>query len=576
MHPDDLNLAFTRSLADALATLGLRHVCISPGSRNTPLIVAFAEHPDIRDWSHHDERNAGFFALGLAKASGTPVALVCTSGTAAAEYLPAVVEAHHARVPLLVLTADRPPELRDVGAPQAIDQVKLYGDAVKWYHGAGSPDVSQVRHAPSLAAHAWAEAAEAPAGPVHLDLAFREPLAPRHRGAGDSAGDSAGDMEGAAVPPRIELPMRHPSPTALADLAAELSGRRTLFVVGEIPGSATGPVATLAATAGAVVFADPQSGLRSGQVEAAVVATADLLTAAGALDRNPPEIIVRWGPIPTSKSVWRWLEDHPDVPQVVVDPGGHRDPLHSAQVMMRTDVGSTASALPWLVEPADEDWAAGWRRTDDLAAAALTTALGSEPFPNEPAVARTVMAAAPTGSLLFVGSSMPIRDIDAFGSPRPTTITILANRGASGIDGTISTALGATAAEGRPGIVLIGDVAALHDLSALADAVRLRIPLTIVVVHNDGGGIFGLLDQADPERLDAELFERHIGTPHGVDLVAVAEAVGMEAARTATVEELASLVGAGEGPRLVEIRTDRSELAPRRHRLADAVAASLG
>jgi 2-succinyl-5-enolpyruvyl-6-hydroxy-3-cyclohexene-1-carboxylate synthase len=355
-----------------------------------------------------------------------------------------------------------------------------------------------------------------------------------------------------------------------------MSGRRTLFVVGEVPGAATGPLDTLAATCGAVVFADPQSGLRSGRREATVVATADLVTAAGALDRDPPEIVVRWGPIPTSKVVWRWLEDHPGIPQVLVDPGGHRDPVHSARVLMRADVASTASALPWLVEPTDGDWAAGWRRIDDIAAAALTEALESEAFPNEPAIARTVMAAAPAGSLLFVGSSMPIRDIDSFGASRPTVVEILANRGASGIDGTLSTALGATAAEGRPGVVLTGDVAALHDLSALADAVRLRIPLTVVVVHNDGGGIFGLLPQADPERLDPDLFERHIGTPHGVDLVAVAGALGMEATRATTLAELESLVAAGEGPRLVEIRTDRSELADRRRRLAAAVAEALG
>jgi len=564
----DAAATFSTALVAALADLGLGDVCISPGSRNTSLTLAFAARHGIRDWSHHDERSAGFFAIGLARASGRPVALVCTSGTAAAEYHPAVVEALQSRTPLLVLTADRPPELRDVGAPQTIDQVKLYGDHVKWSHSAAPPDAAAIAAAPSLAAHAWGEAMESPAGPVHLNLPFREPLVPL-------AGAPARPAVVTAPPrtPQVATGVRIPDDATVAKLDRILAGRTALFVVGALADDAAAhAVDALATTLGAVVFADPQSGLRFGGHSSTIVATADLLATAGALDADPPEVVVRWGGLPTSKPVWRWLETRPDVTQVLIDPGGHREPLGTATLVVRCDVAATAARISTPGAPAR--WADDWRRRDTAARNSLETALGDERFPTAPAVARIVAAACPQDAVLFAGSSMPIRDVDVFADARSLPLTVVANRGASGIDGSISTALGIAAA-GRRCVALIGDVAALHDLGALATMARLRLPLTVVVVNDDGGGIFELLPQADPGRIDRDVFERHIATPHGLDFAAIAAALGVPGRRIDDAEELTEAVAAN-GPQLIEVRTDRRRLADLHRKLRTAVAAGLG
>lgn len=559
----DANADFSCALAASLVGLGLRDVCISPGSRNTPLVLAFAGHPELRSWAHHDERSSGYFALGLARASGRPVALVCTSGTAAVEYHPAVVEALQSRVPLLVLTADRPPELRDVGAPQAVDQVKLYGDHVKWSHSASPPDTDAPATAPALAAHAWGECIESPAGPVHLNLPFREPLVPP----ADWSAAPATMTRTAVV-----TGTREPGDAAVAKLDRILAGRKTLFVVGAVPGGAAAVVDELAASLRAVVFADPQSGLRFGDRSSAIIAAADLLTAAGMLDADPPEVVVRWGALPTSKPVWRWLESHPHVLQVLVDSGAHRDPLGTASLVVRTDVAATAGRISTPGAPAD--YPADWRARDAAAQTAIDTALAVEAFPNEPAVARCIAAAAPEGGFVFAGSSMPIRELDMFAARRSEDLAVLANRGANGIDGSISTALG-IAATGRSCVAVVGDVAALHDLGALATMRRLALPLTLVIIHNDGGGIFEMLPQADPNRVDRDLFERFFATPHGTDFIAVAGALGVPARRVEDADELATLVAAGGGPLLVEVRTDRSRVAAIHRRMHDVVAGAL-
>lgn len=560
----DPNSAFARALVASLRALGLRDVCLSPGSRNTPLTLAFAEDPEIRHWVHVDERSAGFFAVGLARTSGRPVALVSTSGTAAAEYHPAIVEARQSRVPILVLTADRPPELQDVGAPQAIDQVKLYGDSVKWYHGASPPDADSVRFVPGLAAHAWGEAIESPAGPVHLNLPFREPLAAAGSGA------ASGPV---ASPPMVHVGNRVPQRDVVEQLRASLAGRRALFAVGALPhpGDARA-VDRLAASVGAVVCADIQSGLRFGAADSAVLGYADPLVDAGALDLETPEVVLRWGSLPTSKPLWRWLEDHPEVPQLLIDPGAHRDPLSTAHTVVRCDVGSTAEALMGAAA-APETWAAGWKQYDERAQAALALVLAEEPFPNEPAIAALVAEHAPPGTALFAGSSMPIRDLDSFGGLHRTPRHVVANRGANGIDGSIATALGMAA--DRPCVALIGDVAALHDVGSLTAVARFGLPLTIVVVHNDGGGIFHLLPQADPSRVPAELFETVYGTPHGTNLPAVAASLGLGASRAETPEELIEQLALPQ-PRLIEVRTDRHHIAPLRRRIRSAVRNALG
>lgn len=556
------NAAFASTLVDALHRLGVDHACVSPGSRSTPLALAVADSP-ITDWSHHDERSSAFFALGVARATGRPVAVITTSGTAAAELHPALAEARAARVPLIAITADRPFELRDVGAAQTIDQRGLFGPTVKWSHDTGVPDPALVPygHAASLAAHLVAEAGDPPAGPVHLNLRFREPL----------MGSVPPD---ATLVPEILRPRVHPDPEAVNRLADLASGRRGLLIAGPDADPGTPGAATAAAAAlGWPILADPLSGVRAGEHDLSrVLAASDALGWAGFLDRVSPEVVIRFGAIPTSKPVVHWLAEHPDVPQVIIDTAGWRDPGGSVSLVVRSDPGaalySLAKAGP---DPAGSDWWNRWAAADAAGAEALHSTIDAAGFPNEPAVVRTVEAALPSDTMLWVASSMPVRDLDAVMRPSPRRLRVMANRGANGIDGFVSTALGAAAAGGVPVVALAGDLSLIHDATALATASRLGIPLKVVVIDNDGGGIFHMLPQEGHRH-----FERLWGTPHGLDLARVAEAFGVEAEILDEAERLASSVASpNDRPRLILARTDRSANAALHRQIREAVAAAL-
>ena len=558
----DRNFDFTVRLVRALASLGVAHACITPGSRSTPLTLALAEEPAITDWPHHDERSAAFFALGIGKASGRPALAVCTSGTAAAEFHPAVIEARHGRVPLIVITADRPAELRGVGANQTIDQADLYGRAVKWSHdleppcpGDGAPGLPG-----TLAARLVSAAVEEPPGPVHLNLRFREPLVPQ-----------SPEPIVATPPPALAAGRLLPTADAVARVAALTAGRRGLLACGpQDDPSLPAAAAACAAAAGWPILADPLSGGRAGPHDLShLVAEGDLLAAAGWLTRAAPEVVLRVGAPPTSKALGRWLGDHPEVPQVLVDPAGWRDPGSSITLMVRADAAATLAAVAHAApSPAPGDWLGRWQQAGRAASAAIDAVLTDAPFPNEPAVARLLAEALPAWSLLLVASSMPVRDVDAFLPARSTPLRIAGNRGASGIDGFLSTGLGAAAVAGCPTYLLAGDLSALHDLTALGTAARLAIPVTIVVLHNDGGGIFHFLPQA---ALPAH-FERHWGTPHGLDFVRAAGVFGVEATRVDRRGDLAALLAAPPvAPRLVEVRTDRAANLALHRRLGRAV-----
>ncbi len=549
-----------RVLAGSLADLGVDHACISPGSRSTPLALAFGGEERIGHTVHHDERSAGFFALGRARATGKPVVLVCTSGTAAANYLPAVVEAHLSRVPLLILTANRPAELRDVGAPQAIDQVKLFGDHVRWFHQTGPADPVTVQAAPALAAHGFAEATGIPPGPVHLDVMFREPLAP---------------PPGLAYPPvtpatpRVASGRVSPTPEAVEGLRSLVGAARVLVVAGPMTLAESAGAAQLAGAVDAPILADPLSGLRH---HPAAMTSGDLLATAGALGSHAPDVVIRLGGLPTSKAIWRWLEDS-GIPQVLVDAAGWRDPLGSVSLAVRSEAAPLADVLIGAAPP----WGK-WQRLlielDRAASSAVDEALATMEFPNEPAVARVVTASVPPGGALHVASSMPVRDVDAFGGVPPEGVSTYGNRGTNGIDGSVSTALG-IAGTGTPTVALIGDVAMLHDLNALSTAARLRLPLTVVVVHNDGGGIFSFLPQASPDSVAPEVYEKLFGTPHGTDFVAVATALGLPASQADTPEALRAAIDPRSGPALVQVHTDRTENVAIHHQIRHAVSTAL-
>ena len=533
------------AFADELAAHGLRHVCISPGARSTPLALTFARHPDLTHWVHHDERSSAFFALGIAKTTGVPVAVITTSGTAAAELLPAMVEARFARVALLALTADRPPSLRGTGANQTIDQVELYGTSAKWFHDAPLAAVTEPARARALAARAWGEAMTAPVGPVHINFPFDEPLIPPTGPSEQPAGGRTTTWT---------APSQGPDEASLRDLAELTEARRGVLLAGpqSDPHFATA-ITDLARASGFPILADPLSGLRTGGHDLGhVIAHHDALAQAGFLEDNPPEVAIRFGAIPTSKATNTWLAAHPDVTYAVVDTTGWPDPGGTARAVLTADPTRTAGDLSKLLtRPAPAEWLEAWRQADDRAAGALQQA--SVGFTELDAIT-TVLEALPEDATLWVSSSMPIRQVDLLQRRSPTRIRLLANRGASGIDGFLSSGIGSAMAQSGPTYLVAGDLSTLHDLTALGWAGRHDADVTIVVVNNDGGGIFHLLPQAPlPE------FEELFGTPHGLDFAMAAQLFGLGYTLATGPEELTTAVThPPRGPHLVEVPFERT------------------
>jgi len=559
-----------RAFVDELARCGLRDVCTSPGSRSTPLVLSLVRDARLRSTSHLDERCGGFFALGLAKARGLPVALACTSGTAAANYAPAVIEAHEARVPLIVLTADRPPELRDVGAGQTIDQIKLYGSAAKWFREVDEQPATaeRLRWMRGLACRAYWTALDGRPGPVHLNFSLSEPLvldAPLPEAEPGAGGRPDGRpwltrAGGAARAPGVE------------ELAGELERRpRALLVAGRAERDPElGPaLAALAERAGLPLLAEPTSGARRG---AAAIAHYDaLLREPGFGAARAPDVVLRFGDLPTSKPLRQWLGGL-DALQVALDPqNAWQDPAGAATSMLDADPRAVAEALAARLPAGDGGaWLESWRAPDAAAAAVIASELHEL---SEPRVAAELGARLPSGATLVVASSMPVRDVETFFPVRPDPPRVLANRGANGIDGTISTAFGVAAA-GGPVVLLVGDVALAHDVGGLLAARRLGLPLAIVLLDNDGGGIFEFL----PVARERDAFEPHVATPHGLDFAHAAALYGLEHVPVATPEQLVAAVGRAleRGlAELIHVRTDRTANVALHRRVWEAVRAAV-
>jgi 2-succinyl-5-enolpyruvyl-6-hydroxy-3-cyclohexene-1-carboxylate synthase len=619
-----------RAFVDELARCGLRDACTSPGSRSTPLVLSLAQESRLRCHSHIDERCAGFFALGLAKASGLPVTLTCTSGTAAAELLPAAIEAHEAGVPLLILTADRPPELRENGAGQTIDQVKLFGGAAKWFfevdvHGAGVDGLPWMR---TLACRAFWRSLEGRPGVVHLNFPLREPLM------GDGGAlptDATGRPEGAPYVRRAPTHMH--APDAMAELSALVaSSTRGVVVAGrhERPTPLGRAAAEFCTAANWPLLADPLSGARCG--DAAVAHYDALLRDPAFAAAMRPDLVIRVGALPTSKPLRHWLAGL-RCPQAILDPEGDwQDPasviagslaLEPARALreltkelggedgdgVASDVSGAGmsgeastprgalgpSGRESSIRPstptlalADPDWLSGWRSADERAAEALLGVLaegerkpgdggGAEEVLSEPAVAAELGVLLPAEATLFVASSMPVRDIESFWPVRADPPRVLCNRGANGIDGTVSSAFGA-AADGRgPVVLLIGDVALAHDLGGLIAARRLSLDLTIVLLDNNGGGIFDFLPVAGAP---ADIYDQHIATPTGLDFSLAAQLYGLEHELVGDIPSLRRALerALAERPRrsgIIEVRTDRAANVALHRRAWEAVAAAL-
>jgi 2-succinyl-5-enolpyruvyl-6-hydroxy-3-cyclohexene-1-carboxylate synthase len=549
---------YVRAFTDQLLASGMRHVVICPGSRSTPLTLVFARDPRWRSWLHIDERSAGYFALGLARQLGEPVGLVCSSGTAAANFFPAVIEASLSAVPLLVMTADRPPELRDVGSPQTIDQVRMFGSHVRWAvdmpPADGTPALE--RAARGVAARAAGTALAAPAGPVHVNFPFREPLIER---------PVEHPLAPAGHPIAVTRSEVAPSIEAVRAFVEAARGRRGLVVAGpESGGLPAAEVAAVAAALGWPVLADPLSGLRAGTHDLShVIETHDVLARSGAfLVGRTPEVTLRFGASPTSKALNVWLASHPEIDSWVVDvEGSWREPDATISTMLRGEPGPACRALLGVLaasDRADAAWLAGWREANDAVARALCEAVDALDEPFEGRAAIELAEALPEGATLVVGNSMPVRDVDTFFPRLARGVRIEGTRGASGIDGVVSTAAGAAAAGRGPVVLLIGDLSFLHDLNGLWAVRRHGLDLTVVLVNNDGGGIFHFLPQAE---LAPDVFEEWWGTPHGLDLRAAVALHGGVYERLegsgGWAEAIASALG-GSGLRVLELRTERT------------------
>jgi 2-succinyl-5-enolpyruvyl-6-hydroxy-3-cyclohexene-1-carboxylate synthase len=542
MQSADVTATFCATLVDEWCRLGVRLAIVAPGSRSTPMALAIAAEPKLAVQVFHDERSAAFAALGAAKASGVPTLLLCTSGTAAVNFHPAVVEASYAEVPLIVLTADRPPELQGVGAPQTIDQRQLYGSTSRAFLDTGVAEDSESTGWRQIAQRAFVATTANRPGPVHVNLPFREPLV-----------GVAGEL-----PPPIPLRTSSNKPRVvgtetLAKLAMRLSGKRGVIVAGA-GCTERDALLALATALRWPIIADPLSNVR--------LESRQVVRHADAWLRDPllakafrPQSVLRLGALPASKVVNTWLrESQPEVTSVT-STSTLIDPDRITSLHITADIAQLCRDLSQLVSPGESEWHTRWCEAEEAARQTLSQLLDDESQLSEPGVARAVVAHLPHDAHLMVSSSMPIRDVEWY-SGSCEHLRVLANRGVNGIDGVVSSAVGVALATGFTTGLLIGDVAFLHDVNGLLGLKDREVDLRIVVVDNRGGGIFSFLPQR--ATLGNERFEQLFGTPHDVDLPAICRAHGIAVAEASTTAQLHSALGE-KGPFVIVVRTNRDE-----------------
>jgi 2-succinyl-5-enolpyruvyl-6-hydroxy-3-cyclohexene-1-carboxylate synthase len=614
MDPTNHNTALASAFTEELARGGLRRAVVSPGSRSTPLAVALWREPQIEVTVIVDERSAGFFALGAAQASGEPVALLCTSGTAVANYHPAVAEADLAALPLIVLSADRPPELRDIGAGQTIDQIKTFGEAVRWFCEVGTheADDSGLLHMRSVACRALARArGEIRPGPVHLNVPFREPLAPIAVEGAVTATDELAlhGREGRPLTAvtRVDL---EPTTFVLDEVAGHIADAIAgVIIVGrQVDPELREPLAHLARASGFPILAEPTSQMRLGPHDRSyVVTTYDTLLRDEHWARGVvPELVLRFGDLPTSKPLRQWLAAS-GADQIVVDPsGGWNEPTNRAAAILRADPTECASGWAVRLEKASEAEArssegqvseggasrpllsrtAGrfvqgptrpapeaWLEAEAAALAAIEAEIGDLGAGEitEPALHLALGLAHADGDLVYTASSMPIRDQETFLGPGEADVMLLCNRGANGIDGLVSSGIGAAHASGRPTTIVTGELGFLHDIGSLAALRDATTPVRIVVIDNAGGGIFHFLPQQ--AALDGDEFEALFGTPRGVSVERAAALFDLPYRHLKSLGELPPALAAGTG--LIEVRTDRQSNVAAHRRVTGRVLAAL-
>lgn len=512
-----------------LQASGVNHVAVSPGSRSTPLTVTADRTNGLEVSVHLDERSGGFFALGLAKASKKPVALICTSGTAAANYLPAVIEAFHSGVPLIVLTADRPPELQGKGAPQTIDQVNLYGTHVRWFHQAQVAGTDSVSNSLALAYSAVEISTGLNPGPVHINWPLREPLEPPE------------------VFPPSTIPL-NPEKVDSDNATFELPDiEHGLFVAGpmDLKSEDAAAIADLSKSLGWPLIADPASGLRRGtHIDSSlIIATGDFLFGSSWADKQVPDLVVQLGGLPTSKPYRLWLERNLPKEVFSVDHvGRHPDPVGAITHRIDAHPGEWAQNVLRTPRPSDE-WIESWKNADLIARNALSETVSDHSF-SDSSIVEALSQQLPTDSSLVVGNSMAIRDLDAFLPVNSKPLNVYANRGANGIDGQVSTAVGVAHATNSPTVLFLGDLSLLHDLSGLMTARRLDLNLTVVVADNNGGGIFSFLPISSAPEID---YNRLFHTPHDLNIPDLAPLLGARLHQVKNEDDLLSALNASVG-----------------------------
>jgi 2-succinyl-5-enolpyruvyl-6-hydroxy-3-cyclohexene-1-carboxylate synthase len=601
LHAENPTYAYVNAFIDELQRSDIHNVVICPGSRSTPLAFAIAAHPALKAWMHVDERSAAFFALGMAKRLERPVAIVCTSGTAAANFYPAIAEAKLTHVPLLVLTADRPSELRENGAPQAIDQNRLYGTHVKWFVETALPEASNsaLRYIRTLADRVAALVSAVPAGPVHVNFPFREPLTP-------------GPLENQPLPPCAQrdplvwngrphnIPYVDVADAQLGSLSTAVVARiadqlrlvqRGLIVVGPSnDATLIAPVLQLAQTLGYPILADPLSQLRGGSHDqSAIVSSYDAFLRLNTFSSQyTPELVLRFGAMPIAKPLLQYFNRYAACPQVVVDAdGGWNEPTQLATQMIHASPAVFCQSIDEALKQGqpfapDKSWLNTWLETDRITSQALAAAIQNFEVPFEGRVFTELSELLPAGSTLFVGNSMPVRDLDTFFWNIPHPVRIIGNRGANGIDGIISSALGVSAGgsllpqeEKAPTVLVIGDLSFFHDLNGLLAARLHQLDMTIILINNDGGGIFSFLSQVDyPEH-----FEQLFGTPTGLEFQPVVQMYGgtyyqiddWSAFRRAFHQSVQS-----GGLHVIELRTERASNVSMHRQLWQTVERALG
>ena len=534
----DVAARFCATLVDEWIRAGVRHAMVAPGSRSTPMAIQLLSRPEISTHIFHDERSASFAALGVGLSTGQPAVVLCTSGTAATHFHAAVVESDLSCVPLIVVTGDRPPELRDVGAPQTINQTQLYGSAVRWFHDPGVPSADAQHTWRGLAARIHAETLQATPGPVHLNVPFREPLV-GHVSALPAPRDAqwSSSLVGRAFSGDTQ------------SLARIMSGRRGAIVAGRGSDSS---VIDIARALGWPVLADPRSGLRTNEANDVVVSHFDgVVRAEDFIARHQPEVVLRVGEPPASKVLAQWLTKsgartvhlHPYVKVV--------DPDHTVAVRVVADVASVVAAVVPHLVTTEPTWLREWMAAEHAACTAVSG--WCEARWSEPSIARVLASHAGADSNIVVSSSMPVRDLEWFGGE--CAARVYSNRGANGIDGVVSTAVGVALATKRTTFLLIGDIAMLHDINGLIALSARDVDVRIVAVNNNGGSIFSFLPQASV--LNTADFETLYGTPHDVHFESLAHAYGLGFTRVTNSDALRSALGEG-GPRMIEACTDRS------------------